>query len=98
LPQNRHNLWPIYAAFQQHTLRKDKPAIPGVAIRTVGGPFGPKFPPGPANRQGTADMTMIQNGYSGVSLLLDLNRDRLFAIGAIAATLSAGAWAASLLG
>lgn len=43
-------------------------------------------------------MTMIQNGYSGVSLLLDLNRDRLFTIGAIAMTLSTGAWIASLLG
>ncbi|MGI3167857.1 hypothetical protein ACRARG_01810 [Pseudooceanicola sp. C21-150M6] len=42
-------------------------------------------------------MQMIQQGYTGVSLLVDLNRDRLFAIGMIAVTLAAGSWVGSIL-
>jgi hypothetical protein len=42
-------------------------------------------------------MQMIQNGYSGVSLLVDLNRDRLFTVGMIVLALSAGAWMGNIL-
>jgi hypothetical protein len=43
-------------------------------------------------------MQAIQNGYRGVSLLMDLNWDRAFFIGAITVALGAGAWIGSLLG
>lgn len=42
-------------------------------------------------------MQMIQNGYSGVSLLVDLNRDRLFTVGMIVIALAAGAWVGSII-
>lgn len=42
-------------------------------------------------------MQMIQNGYSGVSLLVDLNRDRLFTVGMIVLALAAGSWIGSIL-
>lgn len=42
-------------------------------------------------------MQIIQNGYSGVSLLVDLNRDRLFTVGMIAFALTAGAWISSII-
>lgn len=42
-------------------------------------------------------MQMIQNGYSGVSLLVDLNRDRLFTLGMVVIALSAGAWVGSII-
>jgi hypothetical protein len=43
-------------------------------------------------------MQMIQNGYTGMSLLVDLNKDRLFTVGMIALALAGGAWLGSLLG
>ncbi|MGB2202669.1 hypothetical protein [Pseudooceanicola atlanticus] len=43
-------------------------------------------------------MQMIQNGYTGMSLLVDLNKDRLFTVGTIALALAGGAWLGSLLG
>lgn len=42
-------------------------------------------------------MQIIQNGYSGVSLLVDLNRDRFFTVGMIALALGAGSWLATLM-
>jgi len=42
-------------------------------------------------------MQLIQNGYTGVSLLVDLNRDRLFTFGTIALALAGGYWIASLI-
>ncbi|WP_276605902.1 hypothetical protein [Pseudooceanicola onchidii] len=42
-------------------------------------------------------MQIIQNGYSGVSLLVDLNRDRLFTIAMIAVALGAGGWLGSFM-
>ena len=42
-------------------------------------------------------MQLIQNSYSGVSLLVDLNRDRLFTAGMIAMALAGGYWMASLV-
>ena len=42
-------------------------------------------------------MQMIQNGYSGVSLLVDLNRDRLFTVGMIVLALAGGAWMGNVL-
>ena len=42
-------------------------------------------------------MQIIQNGYSGLSLLVDLNRDRLFTAGTVIMALAAGAWIGSLI-
>mgnify|MGYP001627765566 CR=1 FL=1 len=42
-------------------------------------------------------MQLIQNGYTGVSLLVDLNRDRLFSVGTVALALAGGYWLASLI-
>ncbi|WP_407493131.1 hypothetical protein [Pseudooceanicola sp. MF1-13] len=42
-------------------------------------------------------MQLIQNGYSGVSLLVDLNRDRLFTLGMVGMALAGGYWVASLI-
>jgi hypothetical protein len=42
-------------------------------------------------------MQILQNGYSGVSLLVDLNRDRLFTLGMVVFALAAGSWIGSLL-
>lgn len=42
-------------------------------------------------------MQLIQNGYTGVSLLVDINRDRLFTIATISMALAGGYWIAALL-
>ncbi|WP_269902641.1 hypothetical protein [Primorskyibacter flagellatus] len=42
-------------------------------------------------------MQMIQQGYTGMSLLVDINRDRLFTIGTVLLALAAGSWIGSLL-
>lgn len=42
-------------------------------------------------------MQLIQNSYSGVSLLVDLNRDRFFTVGTVALALAGGYWIASLI-
>jgi len=42
-------------------------------------------------------MHMIQSGYTGVSLLVDMNRDHLFTIGTIVVALAAGSWIGSLI-
>lgn len=41
-------------------------------------------------------MHTIQNSYKGISLLFDLNWDRLLYVGAIACALGLGAWVGSL--
>lgn len=43
------------------------------------------------------DMQAVQNGYRGLSLLMDLNWDRIFYVGTIVAALGAGAWIGTLL-
>ncbi|MGR3549309.1 hypothetical protein [Pseudooceanicola sp.] len=42
-------------------------------------------------------MHILQQSYSGMSLLVDLNRDRLFTVGMIALALGAGSWISSFL-
>lgn len=42
-------------------------------------------------------MQAVQNGYRGLSLLMDLNWDRIFYVGTIVAALGAGAWIGTLL-
>jgi hypothetical protein len=42
-------------------------------------------------------MQAVQNGYRGLSLLVDLNWDRVFYIGTIAVALGAGAWLGTLI-
>ncbi|SMX34950.1 hypothetical protein [Actibacterium lipolyticum] len=42
-------------------------------------------------------MQTISNGYRGLSLLLDLNLDRLFSVVAIGGALMAGAYLGSIL-
>ena len=42
-------------------------------------------------------MQTLTNGYRGLSLLVDLNRDRLMAIGTIIVALSVGALIGSFL-
>lgn len=42
-------------------------------------------------------MQMIQNGYSGITLLVDLNRDRLFTVGMVVFALVAGSWISSII-
>ena len=42
-------------------------------------------------------MQTLQNGYSGLSLLVDLNRDRMMTVGMIAFALAAGSWIATAL-
>lgn len=41
-------------------------------------------------------MQAMQNGYRGLSLLMDLNWDRVLFIGTLSIALCAGAWLASL--
>lgn len=41
-------------------------------------------------------MQAMQNGYRGLSLLMDLNWDRVLFIGTLSVALGAGAWLASL--
>lgn len=43
-------------------------------------------------------MEHVQQGYRGLSLLMDLNWDRLLYIGTIAVALGTGAWIGTLLG
>ncbi len=43
-------------------------------------------------------MDMMQNSYRSLSLLMDLNRDRLLYLGTITLSLSAGAWISAALG
>lgn len=43
-------------------------------------------------------MQMMQNGYKGLSLLMDLNWDRALYIGTIGLSLGAGAYLAMLFG
>jgi hypothetical protein len=43
-------------------------------------------------------MQAVQNGYRGLSLLMDLNWDRVLYIGTIALALGAGAWLAAYAG
>lgn len=40
-------------------------------------------------------MRTLTEGYNGISLLFDLNRDRVFYLGALAAALMLGAWVGS---
>lgn len=42
-------------------------------------------------------MQAVQNGYRGLSLLMDLNWDRALYIATIALALGAGAWFAAVL-
>lgn len=43
-------------------------------------------------------MQAMQNGYRGLSLLMDLNWDRVLYIGTIVLALGAGAWLATFTG
>ncbi|MGD9293272.1 MAG: hypothetical protein PVI41_00190 [Roseobacter sp.] len=43
-------------------------------------------------------MQAMQNGYRGLSLLLDLNWDRFLYVSTIALALGAGAWIGTLFG
>ncbi len=43
-------------------------------------------------------MQAMQNGYRGLSMLMDLNWDRVLYITTISLALGAGAWIASLYG
>lgn len=42
-------------------------------------------------------METVQHGYRGLSLLMDLNWDRLLFVGTITVGLGAGAWLATLI-
>ncbi|EAQ03311.1 hypothetical protein OB2597_01787 [Pseudooceanicola batsensis HTCC2597] len=42
-------------------------------------------------------MQLIQTGYSGMTLLVDLNRDRLYTLGMVGMALAGGYWIASLI-
>ena len=54
--------------------------------------------PEPERARGEKDMEHIQQGYRGLSLLVDLNWDRLLYVGTIAFALSAGAFIGSMIG
>lgn len=41
-------------------------------------------------------MHIVQNGYRGLSLLMDLNFDRLIYVSAVAGSLGIGAWLSTL--
>ncbi len=43
-------------------------------------------------------MQNIKSGYRGLSLLIDLNWDRMISAGALAVALMAGAWLISMIG
>ncbi|MEM9552547.1 MAG: hypothetical protein AAGA05_15305 [Pseudomonadota bacterium] len=43
-------------------------------------------------------MQTIQNSYRGLSLLMDLNWDRVLYVGTISLALGAGAWLSTIIG
>lgn len=43
-------------------------------------------------------MQAVQNSYQGLSLLMDLNWDRVFYVATIALALGAGAWLGTMAG
>jgi hypothetical protein len=43
-------------------------------------------------------MRAMQNGYRGITLLMDLNWDRALYVATIAVALGAGAWLTTLMG